>query len=66
MSNCEVTLLTSIVSLVWALCVRLAFLLVSVERSLVCISRFFFALIVGVGAASSALAHPVHLVTGCN
>ena len=49
MSNCVVTLLwylseislPSVVSLVWPLCVRLAFLLPSCERSLVLLPRFF-------------------------
>ena len=65
MSDYEFTLLSSSVSLVWALCVRRAFLLISVERSLVWLSRFFFALVVGVGAASLALARPVQLAPGC-
>ena len=52
MSDCEVTLLPSSVSLVWVLFVRLAFLLMSVEKSLVWLSCFFFDLVVGVGAAS--------------
>ena len=43
-SNCEVTLLPSSVSLVWALCVRLAFLVVSLDRSLGWLSRFSFLL----------------------
>ena len=65
MSDCEVTLLPSRVSLVWALCVRLAFLLMFVERSLVWLSRFFFARVVCVGVASPTLARPVQLAPGC-
>ena len=66
MSNCEVTLQPSGVYLIWALIVRLAFLLVSVEISLGWISRFFFALVVGIGAASLALARPVQFAPGCD
>ena len=66
MSDCEVTLLPSGVSLVRAISVRLTFLLVSVERSLGWLSCLFFALGIGVGAASPALARPVQLAPGCD
>ena len=38
----------------------------SVERSLGWLSRFFFALDVGVGAASPSLSPPVQLAPGCD
>ena len=66
MSDCEVTLRPNGVSLVWALNVRLVFLLVSVERNLAWLSRFFLALVVGVGVASPASARPVQLAPGCD
>ena len=66
MSDCEVTLRPSGVSLVWVLNVRLVYLLVSIERSLAWLSRFFLALVVGVGAASPSLARPVQLAPGCD
>ena len=65
MSDCEVTLRPSGVSLVWALNVRLVFLFVSVKRSLAWIS-LFLALVFGVGAAAPALGCPVQLAPGCN
>ena len=73
MSDCEVTLLwylselslPSSLSLVWALFVRLAFLLMSCERSLVWLPRFFFAISVGTSTVSYALARPVQLAPGC-
>ena len=64
MSDCEVTLLPSGASLVWALNVCLVFLFVSVQRSLAWLS-LFLALVLGVGAASPALARPVQLAPGC-
>ena len=64
MSDCEVTLRPSGVSLVWALNVRLVFLFVSVKRSLAWLSRFR-ALVFGVGATSPALGRPVQLAPGC-
>ena len=65
MSDCEVTLRPSGVSLVWALNVRLVFLFVSVKRSLAWLSRFL-ALVFGVGAAAPDLGRPVQLAPGCN
>ena len=65
MSDCEVTLRPSGVSLVWALNVRLVFLFVSIKRSLAWLSRFL-ALVFGVGAAAPALGLPVQLAPGCN
>ena len=65
MSDCEVTLLPSGASLVWALNVRLIFLFVSVQGSLTWLS-LFLALVFGVGAAAPALGFPLQLVPGCN
>ena len=65
MSDCEVTLRPSGVSLVWALNVRLVFLFVSVKRSLAWFS-LFLALVFGVGAVALALGCPVQLAPGCN
>ena len=65
MSDCEVTLLPSGASLVWALNVRLVFLFVSVQRSLTRLS-LFLALVFGVDAADPALGRPLQLVPGCN
>ena len=64
MSNCEVTLLPSGASLVWALNFRLVFF-VAVQRSLAWLS-LFLALVFGVGAAAPALDFPLQLVPGCN
>ena len=64
MSNCEVTLLPSGASLVWALNVRLVFS-VAVQKSLAWLS-LFPALVFGVGAAAPALEFPLQLVPGCN
>ena len=66
MSDCEFILRPSGLSLVWALNVRLVFLFVSVKKSLAWLSRFFLARVVGVGAASLALAGPVQLAPGCD
>ena len=65
MSDCEVTLLPSGASLVWALNFRLVFLFVAVQRSLAWLS-LFLALVFGVGAAAPALGSPLQLVPGCN
>ena len=65
LSNCEVTLLPSGTSLVWALNVRLVFLFVTFQRSLAWLS-LFLALVFGVGAAAPALGFPLELVFGCN
>ena len=65
MSDCEVTLLPSGASLVWALNVRLVFLFVSVQRSLAWLS-LFLALVFGVSAPTPALGFPLELVPGCN
>ena len=65
MSDCEVTLLPSDASLVWALNVRLVILFVAVQRSLAWIS-LFRALVFGIGAAAPALGFPLQLVPGCN
>ena len=65
MSDCEVTLLPSGASLVWALNVCLVFLFVAVHRSLAWLS-LFLALVFGVGAAAPALGFPLELVSGCN
>ena len=73
MSDCEVTLLWSSseislpsgVSLVWDLCVCLAFLLPSCERILVWLPRFFSVIIVVAGAAFPDLAQPFLLAPGC-
>ena len=64
MSNCEVTLLRSGGSLVWALNVRLVFF-VAVQKSLAWLS-LFLALVFGVGAAAPALGFPLQLVPGFN
>ena len=65
LSDCEVTLLSSGASLVWALNVHLVFLFVAVHRSLAWIS-LFLALVFGVGAAAPALGFHLELVPGCN
>ena len=64
MSDCEVTLRPSGVSLIWALNVRLVFF-VSVQRSLAW-TYLFLARVFGIGAAAPALGRPVQLVPGCN
>ena len=66
MSDCKVTLRPSGMSLVWALNVRLVYLLVSVEISLSWFCHFLLALVVSVGAASPALARPIQLAPGCD
>ena len=65
MSDCEVTLLPSDASLVWALNVRIVFLFVAVQRNLAWLS-LFLALIFGVGSSAPALGFPLELVPGCN
>ena len=65
MSNFEVTLRPSGVSLVWAINICLVFLFVSVKRSLAWLS-LFLALVFGVGAAAPDLGRPVQLAPGCN
>ena len=65
MSDCEVTLRPSGVSLVWALNVRLVFLFVSVQRSIAWLF-LFLAVVFGAGAATPAVGCPVQLVPGCN
>ena len=65
MSDCEVTLLPSGASLVWALNVRLVFLFVAVQRSLAWLS-LFLALVFGIGAAALDLGSPLELVPGYN
>ena len=65
MSDCEVDLRPSGISLVWALNVRHVFLYVSVKRSLAWIS-LFLDLVFGVDAATLDLGRPVHLALGCN
>ena len=65
MSDCEVTLLPSGVSLVWELNVCLVFLFVAVQRSLTWLS-LFLSLVFGVGAAAPALGSPLQLVPRCN
>ena len=65
MSDCEVTLLPSGASLVWALNVRRVFLFVAVQRSLAWLS-LFLALVFGIGAAAPALGFSLQLVPVCN